>query len=361
MSTLAEFFEDNIHNVNMFLQRAGWFSARRIKIDDDGSARCYFRLEKESGETAILMEAVPDGHELSTIGHKTKDFDRIARFLAKHDCRVPEIYQADHEHGLLLLEDFGDTSFKALIEQSGNEDDLYGLATDCLAGFKKLPISGLPPLPAFFGSHVHEGRRRLADWYAPAVLGRVNPNGFVKHFIKIWDDIEASVPAPQMGFMHIDFHVENLMWLEQGSNHCGVIDFQGAMYGPLAYDLGNILEDPRNEISRDLRLQMLERYCHDMNVQDKELFMLWYRILATQFHCRVLGQFIKLAIVAGKTQYLQYLPRLCRYITDHLSDPVLRPLKNWCEIHGLDFDPDNLPQNAVEIDEIKAYIRGDAF
>ena len=40
---------------------------------------------------------------------------------------------------------------------------------------------------------------------------------------------------PQV-FVHRDYHSRNLMVVDKGN---GILDFQGALYGPLTYDLGN--------------------------------------------------------------------------------------------------------------------------
>ena len=42
-------------------------------------------------------------------------------------------------------------------------------------------------------------------------------------------------------FMHRDFHCRNL--LVRDDNNLGIIDFQGAMHGPLTYDLVSLLRD----------------------------------------------------------------------------------------------------------------------
>ena len=41
--------------------------------------------------------------------------------------------------------------------------------------------------------------------------------------------------------MHRDFHCRNLLVLEDG--YPGIIDFQGAMFGPITYDLVPLLRD----------------------------------------------------------------------------------------------------------------------
>jgi len=89
------------------------------------------------------------------------------------------------------------------------------------------------------------------------------------------------------------------------------------------------LEDARTDCEPDLRAEILEGY-------DEE-FLAHYRVLGTQFHCRVIGQFIKIALETGNKSYLLHLPRLEQYISNALNDPLLKPLKLFFDNYGLDF------------------------
>ena len=150
--------------------------------------------------------------------------------------------------------------------------------------------------------------------------------------------------------MHIDYHVENLMWIpaETSLKQCGILDFQAAMIGPQPYDLVNLLEDARMTVPQDIQDNILKQY--DDN------FRAWYRILGTQFHCRVIGLFIKLPI-NGKPKYLEHLPRLQNYLHKALQDPLLKPLKDFFDTLGVDFTR----PHAINVDQAKSHIRDDAF
>ena len=159
--------------------------------------------------------------------------------------------------------------------------------------------------------------------------------------------------------MHIDYHFENLMWMDkkQALARCGVLDFQGAMTGPVPYDLANLLEDARIDVPADLRTTMMDRYCRTMSPEERDVFRSWYRVLATQFHCRVIGQFIRLAVHDDKTRYLSMIPRVAGYIREGLKDPVLAPLAQWFADHEIDFSK----VDGFRPDAIRPHIRPDAF
>ncbi|MDH5723786.1 MAG: phosphotransferase, partial [Alphaproteobacteria bacterium] len=160
-------------------------------------------------------------------------------------------------------------------------------------------------------------------------------------FFKIWDDIESALPPCPQGFVHGDFHLENMILQEnaEGYRKCALIDYQDAFLGPLSYDLVNLLEDARISVPQDLQQDILADFCGGMNDNEKENFLNWYRVMGTQFHCRVLGLFIMLAAEQGRDEYLVHIPRLQNYVLEALKHPVLSPFKDWCIKEGLDFKP----------------------
>jgi aminoglycoside/choline kinase family phosphotransferase len=218
----------------------------------------------------------------------------------------------------------------------------------------------MPFVPHYYDSHVHKGMRRVVEWFLPAFTHQPFDENAVADYVSVWGDIERGLtPCPQ-GLLHIDFHFENLMFIADGENarqKTGLLDFQGAMIGPLVYDLVNLLEDARVSVPQEIQREMIDLYCASMSAAEKALFMAWYRILGTQFHCRVIGQFVKLASESGKIYYLEHIPRLQSYIASALDDPILAPLKAWFARYDIDFSQDF----AYDPKQIKAHVAKDAF
>lgn len=356
---IKNWFDDRAGMRALFVERCGWAEADFSPVGEDCAFRRYFRLRKGDGKTAVLMEAVPDDAPMATPGHKIGDFIRIGYYLRKIGLNTPAVYDADETTGYVLMEDFGDTSFKTAREQGADNEALYGLATDVLSALAAEAAESTIDLPDYYASHVHKGRQRVVDWFMPAVRQEANPDGLVESYLAVWQKIEQDLPPCPQGFLHIDYHAENLMYLpsRKGLFRCGILDFQGAMRGPVPYDLANFLEDVRIDVPEDIRHGMLARFCRDMTAEERESFMAWYRILAMQFHCRVAGQFIRLAVRDGKPRYLAYLPRVCRYIREGLSDPVLTPLAAWFAAQGIDFQLSDIG----DVSAVSAFIRDDAF
>jgi hypothetical protein len=310
----------------MFLGAHGWNIDK--PVGRDSSIRRYFRVSKND-QTAILMETVPDHSPHVTPGHSLGDFIRIAEWMNAIGLKVPEIYEQDLNNGYLLLEDLGDVCFRDALDAGENAQTLYTIAKDTLAHIaaQDCPLN----LPAYYESHVHRRHRRVVDWFVPLARSRRNETGLIETYKNLWQEIETTLPPCPQSFLHIDFHAQNLMWLpkEQGIKRCGILDFQGAMIGPLLYDLANLLEDARRDVPANVKETLLA----PLGETEKA----WFRILATQFHCRVIGQFIKQAALDENPSYLKHIPRLQNYLYSAMKDPLLQPLKQFFDDLGIDF------------------------
>lgn len=328
--TAALFNEDTLQ---AFLRETGW--RKMVAIGQDTSIRRYFRAEK-NGKTAILMESVPDHSPHMTRGHKMADFIRIGKWLRDNGLNAPDVYEADLEQGYMILEDFGDTSFKKAIERGEDQAQLYGMAAEALNIMSR--AEPLADLPHYYDSHVHANHQFVITHYA-------QESGALEGYHSAWAEVEAQLPPPRLAVLHIDFHAENLMLMpdRKGVQRCGILDFQGAMIGPAAYDVANLLEDARQDVSPDVRDYILSHY-------DSE-FRAHYRVLAAQFHCRVLGQFIKIATDMGNSSYLAHLPRLEGYMRESLKNPLLKPVKDFFDDLKVDFSLTN-DLNSEEIQHL---------
>lgn len=333
----------------MFLNTHGWTIDQ--PVGQDSSIRRYFRVSKNE-QTAILMETVPDGSPHATPGHGIGDFIKIAKWLRDVGLSAPEIYEQDTQSGYLLLEDLGDLCFRDAMEQERgrSQADLYAAAKDVLDHIAKqdCPIN----LPVYYESHVHKRHRRIVDWYVPLVRQQKKQDGVVEEYRAIWAGIENALPPCPQGFIHVDFHAQNLMWLADcdGLKRCGILDFQGAMIGPQLYDIANLLEDARWDIDAGVKAEILSTLTEEQRA--------WFRILATQFHCRVIGQFIKQAVMDDNDHYLRHIPRLENYIHEAFKDPLLKPIASWFAAQGVTFDQ---PVSLENLARLKPLIRDDAL
>jgi aminoglycoside/choline kinase family phosphotransferase len=324
-------------------RRAAFLSSHGYTLGEaagqDVSSRRYFRIHsKTDNSVKILMESMPDSAAGASEGHKMADFVRIADYLIQNGLRAPVVDTVDHDGGYMILEDFGTMSFKRAGEESlWPREALYALAADVLV--KMRALTDLPDLPEYYDSRIHAGHRDIITYAVPYYTAHQASEDLHGEYWGLWEKIENSLPPCPSGFMHIDYHGENLMVLKdtESTDQCGIIDFQEAMIGPCAYDLVNLLEDARIDVPMDIRTAMIEQYCTGMTADERETFMAWYRILGTQFHCRVLGLFVRLGYLEGNAKYAAFIPILQKHLREGLSDPLLAPIKRFFTKLGLDF------------------------
>ncbi|MGE5146628.1 MAG: aminoglycoside phosphotransferase, partial [Candidatus Eiseniibacteriota bacterium] len=98
---------DRDARIATFLKNAGWGAAKRAKLAGDASFRRYERLAG-GPKPAVLMDAPPPKEDV-------RPFVAVARRLTSLGFSAPEIYAADVEAGLLLLEDLGDDTFTRVL------------------------------------------------------------------------------------------------------------------------------------------------------------------------------------------------------------------------------------------------------
>src|SRR5665213_1245014 len=168
-----------------FLAGAGWGDATRRPLAMDASFRRYERLTRGE-DRAILMDAPPPQEDV-------RPFLAVQRLLAALDLSVPAIYAEQREHGLLLLEDFGDGTYTRLLAAGEPEEPLYALAIDVLAALHQGIIRvSFDMLPAYDTVLFLDEAVRFVDWYPRLVAGHAAPADLRADSLDAW---RAVLPA----------------------------------------------------------------------------------------------------------------------------------------------------------------------
>ena len=308
-----------------FLKDANADNMHLDPMHQDASFRRYFRLSDER-HRRLLMDAPPPQEDLG------KWID-IASHLTAIDLRPPKVFNADQVNGFALIEDFGDNTFTKLLNDNEDPESLYGPAIDLLVHLHKHQNAVAIDIPPYDLQTLMTEANLLTDWFLPVFNDQALSSILKDQYTNAWSAILSQLPSPAVSLVLRDFHVDNLMLIPgDTSNHqIGLLDFQDARIGPIAYDIVSLLEDARRDIAEPFASKMLERYTDAMPLLDMQNFKLWYCVLAAQRHCKVLGIFSRLAIRDHKTQYLAHLTRVLRLLQKNLEFPVLAPLKEWLD------------------------------
>jgi N-acetylmuramate 1-kinase len=349
---------ERIEAMDDFLSRLpAWTGAHAQYLQGDASARAYARLEAE-GKRAVLMDQPrqPDGPPIrgglpySRIAHLAEDvrpFVAVASVLKDAGLSAPEIYAADFDRGFVLLEDFGERVFGREITIGASQAELWRAAVEALVMLSAVPVPDAIPLadgstyrlpPQDKGVLAIE-TELLPDWYWPALKGTSIPGEARAEFTSLWDDVISRLVALPTGLVLRDFHSPNLMWLPErkGGARAGLLDFQDALRGPLAYDLVSLLQDARVDVPETIETAMFYEYCAARRTLDaafdKKAFSFAYAALGAQRNTKILGIFARLAKRDAKPQYLKHIPRIWRYAERSLAHPELGGLRAWYDHH----------------------------
>jgi hypothetical protein len=312
--------------IDGFLARHGWAGAERRPLADDASFRHYVRLVGNGG-SAMLMDAPPPQENV-------RPFVRAARLLRQLGFSAPDVYAADEEAGLLLLEDLGDETYTRVLASGGDEAVLYALATDLLVALhRRFEKPMAAALPSYDDERLLNEAALLVDWYLPAVRGAPTPPALREDYIDRWRETFSTARAVMETFVLRDYHVDNLMLLpgRDGIAACGLLDFQDAVIGPATYDLVSLLEDARRDVPADLAARMIARYLDAFPAIDRDAFLASYAILGAQRSAKIVGIFTRLDRRDGKPIYLKHIARVWRWLEGDLGHPALADLRAWLD------------------------------
>ena len=274
----------------------------------DASFRSYWRA-RHGGIGWIVMDSPPaleDPRPWLAIGER----------LAAAGLHVPAVRAKDLDQGFLLIEDLGNRLYLSELDE-GNADLLYGEAMDALLRMQtRMDWRDLPP---FDRDVLVRGLEVMPEWFLTRHLGHT-PS------CEEWDVLEAAfsliirnaMEQPRC-FVHRDYHSRNLLVVDENSP--GVLDFQGALGGPITYDLASLLRDayvvwPRERVEgwvESYRQRLLSAGVIDDAV-DAARFLRWFDLTGLHRHVRVLGQFYRLWYRDGKPGYLADVPTVYHYV-----------------------------------------------
>ncbi|NCA80211.1 MAG: aminoglycoside phosphotransferase [Sphingobacteriia bacterium] len=256
-------------------------------LTEDASRRRYGRIQGKE-KSYILMD--------SPISEHPYEFVLIDEILTKNGLSAPLIYAKDLEHGLILLEDFGDETYATLLTQNPSlERELYIPAIQVLEHLQSVPTEDIQGVQPYAKPQMMEHLSTFVDWFMPYILNKPTSERLKNEFFDIWERLIPMALDTKQGLILWDFHINNLMKLNRkGVQQCGLLDFQDARIGPYAYDLVALLEDARRHMDENLRQELFNLYLKNIPVSQRDSFVRSYHILGVKRHLRVLGFFVRL-------------------------------------------------------------------
>ncbi|WGL15843.1 phosphotransferase [Microbulbifer bruguierae] len=292
-------------------------------LSGDAGFRRYFRTD--TSPSLIAVDSPPQKTNVNR-------FVALADYLRRNGIHTPLVIAADIERGYMLLEDLGDTQLLREL----NADSVAGLYAEvmnellCLQQINR--AEGL--FPPYSRELLHMEMSLLPEWLIGKLLGRELDESEHQLLERTFALLLDSAAAQPQVLVHRDYHSRNLM-IRDGERP-GVVDFQDAVWGPVAYDVVSLLRDcyirwPQEQVENwALAYASLAMDAGVVPEVTPETFLRWFDWMGLQRHFKVLGLFPRLCLRDGKRGYLPDLPLVIRYTLEVCDKYLeLQPFADW--------------------------------
>lgn len=304
-----------------FLRDAGWGEAARDPMDADFSSRHFSRLRRAGSkpETAILMQAAAD--------QKTDAFVHLAHLLRRLGVAAPDLYASDIHRGMVLMEDFGQSNCGQMLNGGADRQLFDEAAAGILARIHKnfeQTMLGAFKSSLYNAALFTDQATLFLDFYFPSLFRRMATATERSGFVEAWHGVLAPLDALPRSLLLRDFMPDNAMVLPAPvmGDKLGVIDFQDAGLGPVAYDIGSWCEEVRRDGGLDRLEPFVALYHARYSAVDQATLLRAARIFLAQRHTRILGILVKL-------EKNEHIPRVWRTVQKLLKDEALTPVRRW--------------------------------
>lgn len=298
--------------VRLFVKHFGRPPRSVLEIAGDGSSRVYFRMIGPDMETAIGAYG-PDAEENRTFLAYTESFRAAG-------LPVPELYGADEENRVWLLEDLGDTTlFTALVEARRRDGSpfpesmlpLYRRVVEALprfqtTGAKVIDFSLAYPRAAFDLQSILWDLNYFKYHFLKLAQIPFNEARLETDFQKL---AEFLLQADTSLFLYRDFQSRNILIDDDGNPH--FIDYQGGRRGAPQYDIASLLYDAKAAIPDAIRDVLLDHYLDALSQYvevDRARFVELYRGYVLVRIMQAMGAYGYRGFFERKARFLQSVP-----------------------------------------------------
>jgi aminoglycoside/choline kinase family phosphotransferase len=310
-------------------RRVSRYPSSLMPLAEQGSNRQFSRLQAGT-EIMVLMRSGPEDPDFAR-------FLEIGAFLHELHLGVPEIHAARSDEFTVLMEDLGDDTLHRLIRKtrrtarvSGGDPwaeivPLYRRVLGRLAEMQVRATRALADRPSGFLRTFDHAYLRwetdyfrdrfLRDWlHLPAAeLAALTPE---------FDALAAAALAQPQVFIHRDFQSQNIL-IQDGVVR--LVDFQGARLGQVAYDLMSLLRDPYVALPRRIQAGLVDDFRLALAAVGGPAYApaelaKFAAVAGLQRGMQVLGAYVFLSKVKGKTRYARFIAPGLRLLRQSLHD-----------------------------------------
>ena len=297
-------------------------------IAGDASSRTFYRfILNKKGKILVLAKKEKYKNLIA--------YSSINKFLRNNKIFAPKLYTYNFLKGIIVIEDFGDSSFYDVILKKKNKLTIYKKLIDLLLKIQKIkPKSKIKNIGG--GSHIiakysnkylFKESNLFFDWYLPIFLSKKKALNIKIKSKKILYKLYNKLNFSNSYFVHRDYHAQNLMKV---GKKIGVIDSQDALIGNPAYDLVSLIDDVRIKTSSKLKKQIYNYYLKKtakIYRINSDKFSEDFNILSVQRSLKIIGIFSRLFKRDRKNQYLKFIPYTWKLLEMRMNSEIFSDLK----------------------------------
>ena len=235
-----------------FVAKTSFASAQRIFFEGDASSRRYEMLRRDDGETALLMDMpqrpdgppVKHGKPYSAIAHLAEGITAVVainRHLVAQGYSAPQIWDADLQSGLALIEPLGSNVYGKMMLAGVDMLQPLEQAAAVLADMANRHWPAHPEAAAgvhhFVPSYDRDAQLievdLLPSWFIPHARKVAATNEQSESFANVWEHLLPLADPDKPQWVIRDYHSPNLLWLPErtGMKRVGIIEFTGCRHG----------------------------------------------------------------------------------------------------------------------------------
>ena len=309
-----------------------------LPIAGDASFRKFYRLKLKKSNKVIVFATQEKYNNLVA-------YSAINKFLIKNKILAPKLYDHNLSQGILIVEDFGNTTFNQVLIKKKNKFLIYKKLVDQLIKIQKIkPRSKLqsilskPHIIKKYSKNIlHKESDLFFDWYLPLFLNKKKNKKIKREGKKILSKLYGKLNFSNTCFVHRDYHVQNLMKIKK---KIGVIDSQDALIGNPAYDLVSLVDDVRIKTSSKLKNKIYQYYLKKTKkipTIEKEKFLEDFNILSVQRSLKIIGIFSRLLKRDKKKKYVKFIPYTWKLLERRMNSKIFLELREILK--------NNIPKN----------------
>ena len=297
------------------------------KIKGDASFREFYRKKNKNFSSIIVLSKKEKLKNLIV-------YDAINKILRKNKILAPNLYKENYHKNYIEIQDFGDeTIFKTLNKKKNNRiyyfkkiikilNQIQLIKNTNVKNFKKKKYK----IPKYRPEILIKEASLFCDWYIKREVPLEKKDIFTKKFKKIVKKLTLSLKLKNNVFVHRDFHVSNLMLI---NNKIGLLDSQDALIGNRAYDLASLIDDVRLKTSSSFKKKIFNFYLNKQKKLNRLNFKNDFEILSILRNLKIIGIFTRLAVRDNKKKYLKLIPYAWKLISLRINENrALKDLKD---------------------------------